>query len=67
VSYWGGKLFTTYLKDASTRIYKFNADGTGKEEIKLPGIGTASGIGGKKEDTETFYTFYFIYQSWRNI
>ncbi len=57
VSYWGGKLFTTYLKDASTRIYKFNADGTGKEEIKLPGIGTASGIGGKKEDTETFYTF----------
>jgi len=57
VSYWGGKLFTTYLKNASTRIYKFNADGTGKEEIKLPGIGTASGIGGKKEDTETFYTF----------
>jgi prolyl oligopeptidase len=57
VSYWGGKLFTTYLKDASTRIYKFNADGTGKEEITLPGIGTASGIGGKKDDTETFYTF----------
>lgn len=56
-SIWGGKLFTTYLKDASTRIYKFNADGTGKEEIKLPGIGTASGIGGKKDDTETFYTY----------
>ncbi len=56
-SLWGGKLFTTYLKDASTRIYKFNADGTGKEEIKLPGIGTASGIGGKKDDTETFYTY----------
>jgi prolyl oligopeptidase len=57
VSYWGGKLFTTYLKDASTRIYKFNVDGSGKEEITLPGIGTASGIGGKKEDVETFYTF----------
>jgi prolyl oligopeptidase len=56
-SLWGGKLFTTYLKDASTRIYKFNADGTGKEEIKLPGIGTASGISGKKDDTETFYTY----------
>ena len=56
-SLWGGKLFTTYLKDASTRIYKFNGDGTGKEEIKLPGIGTASGIGGKKDDTETFYTY----------
>lgn len=56
-SLWGGKLFTTYLKDASTRIYKFNGDGTGKEEIKLPGIGTTSGISGKKEDTETFYTY----------
>ena len=56
-SLWGGKLFTTYLKDASTRIYKFNGDGTGKEEIKLLGIGTASGIGGKKDDTETFYTY----------
>lgn len=57
VNYWGEKLFANYLKDASTRIYKFNGDGSGKEEILLPGIGTASGIGGKKEDTETFYTF----------
>jgi prolyl oligopeptidase len=57
VSHWNGKLFANYLKDASTRLYRFNADGTGKEEITLPGIGTASGIGGKKEDTETFYSF----------
>lgn len=57
VSYWGGKLFASYLKDASTRLYKFNGDGSGKEEIQLPGIGTASAIGGKKDDTETFYTF----------
>ena len=26
-------------------------------EIELPGIGTANGIGGKKEDHEFFYTF----------
>jgi prolyl oligopeptidase len=57
VSYWNGKLFANYLKDASTRLYRLNADGSNKEEIKLPGIGTATGIGGKKEDTETFYTF----------
>jgi prolyl oligopeptidase len=57
VSHWNGKLFANYLKDASTRLYKMNADGTAKEEIILPGIGTATGIGGKKEDTETFYTF----------
>ena len=26
-------------------------------EIELPGIGTASGFGGKRKDTETFYAF----------
>jgi prolyl oligopeptidase len=57
VSHWNGKLFANYLKDASTRLYKMNVDGTAKEEITLPGIGTATGIGGKKDDTETFYTF----------
>jgi prolyl oligopeptidase len=57
VSYWNGKLFLSYLKDASTRLFRANADGSGKEEIILPGIGTASLIGGKKEDTEAFYTF----------
>lgn len=57
VSYWNGKLFLSYLKDASTRLFRTNADGSEKEEIKLPGIGTASLIGGKKEDTESFYTF----------
>jgi prolyl oligopeptidase len=57
VSLWGGKLFASYLKDASTRMYSFAADGNGKSEITLPGIGTASGIHGKKDDTETFYTF----------
>lgn len=57
VSHWNGKLFANYLKDASTRIYRLNIDGSGKQEIQLPGIGTASGIGGKKDDAETFYTF----------
>lgn len=53
----GGKLFATYLKDASTRLYQFDLNGQNKKEIALPGIGTASGIGGKKEDTEAFYTY----------
>ncbi|MFA6260692.1 MAG: prolyl oligopeptidase family serine peptidase [Bacteroidia bacterium] len=56
-NHWGGKLFANYLKDASTRIYRFNEDGSGKTEIQLPGIGTASGIGGHRDDKETFYTF----------
>lgn len=57
VSTCGGKLFATYLKDASTRLYSYDVNGQNKKEITLPGIGTASGISGKKEDKEAFYTF----------
>lgn len=53
----GGQLFATYLKDASTRLYRFALSGENKTEITLPGIGTASGISGESEDTEAFYTF----------
>jgi prolyl oligopeptidase len=53
----GGKLFTTYLKDAYTKIYVSNLDGTGKKEIELPGIGTSGGLGGYKDDKVLFYSF----------
>lgn len=53
----GGKLFATYLKDASSRLFQFDMEGKNKTEIKLPGIGTASGISGRKEDSEAFYSF----------
>ena len=57
VSTCGGYLFASYLKDASTRIYQYTYDGKLVREIKLPGIGTASGFGGEKGDKELFYTF----------
>jgi prolyl oligopeptidase len=53
----GGKLFVTYLKDASSRLFSYDMDGGNKQEITLPGIGTASSISGKKEDKEGFYSF----------
>lgn len=53
----GGKLFLNYLKDASTRVYQYDYNGKLEHEVKLPGIGTASGFGGKKEDKEFFYTY----------
>jgi prolyl oligopeptidase len=53
----GGYLFASYLKDASTRVYQYTYDGKLIREIKLPGIGTASGFGGEKGDKEFFYTF----------
>ena len=53
----GGYLFASYLKDASSKIYQYTYDGKLVREIKLPGIGSASGFGGEKKDKEFFYTF----------
>ena len=62
VSTGGGKLFASYLQDATTRIYQYDYDGTNKKEIELPGLGSAYGFGGKEGDPVLFYTFTsFIY------
>lgn len=53
----GGYLMLTYLKDASSRAYQYNLDGTKVREIELPGIGTVGGLGGDKKDTEIFYSY----------
>lgn len=57
VSTCGGKLFANYLKNASSRMYSYNMDGTNKKEITLPGIGTTTPIGGKATDNEAFFAF----------
>ncbi|MDP8964132.1 MAG: prolyl oligopeptidase family serine peptidase, partial [Cyanobacteriota bacterium] len=46
-----------YLKDARSSIKIFDLDGAFVREVELPGIGSAGGFGGKRYDTETFYTF----------
>jgi prolyl oligopeptidase len=53
----GGKLFVTYLQDVASRAYVHSLDGTLENEIQLPGLGVASGFGGRREDTTVFYTF----------
>ncbi|HZW40240.1 MAG TPA: prolyl oligopeptidase family serine peptidase [Ignavibacteriaceae bacterium] len=53
----GGKLFASYLEDASNHLYQYNMDGSGKTEIKLPAIGTVVSISGKKEENVLFYSF----------
>lgn len=50
------RILTTYMKDASSRLYVFDQQGN-KTEVGLPTLGTASGFGGKKEDSVIFYTF----------
>jgi prolyl oligopeptidase len=57
VSTGGGNLFASYLKDATTRIYRYTLDGSGKQEIALPDLGSAGGFGGKRKDTFGFYSF----------
>jgi len=53
-----GNLFVAnYLKDAHSQIKLFRPDGVFLREIALPTLGTASGFGGKRSDTETFYAF----------
>jgi prolyl oligopeptidase len=53
----GGYLFASYLKEASTKVYQYNYDGKLVREIKLPGLGTASGFSAEKEDKDFFYTY----------
>ncbi len=47
----------SYLKDAYSRIKIYEKDGRFVRDVELPGIGTASGFGGRQKDTETFYTY----------
>ena len=47
----------TYLKDAKTQVKLHALNGKLIREVQFPGIGSASGFGGKRTDTETFYSF----------
>jgi prolyl oligopeptidase len=48
---------TKYLQDARTQVKVFSLSGKLIREVELPGIGSADGFGGKREHTETFYSF----------
>jgi prolyl oligopeptidase len=53
----GGKLFADYLEDVATHEYVYNLDGKLENEIKLPGLGSASGFEGNRDDQYIFYNF----------
>jgi len=53
----GGKIIATYMQDAKTVVKVMNLEGNETGTVTLPGIGTASGFGGKFDDEETFFTF----------
>lgn len=53
----GGSIFCTYLKDAVNKVYQYDRTGRQVREVALPGLGTASGFGGKQEEKETYFVF----------
>ncbi len=53
----GERFVAQYLKDATTQIKVFALDGAFEREVALPGLGSAGGFGGKRAQTETFYSF----------
>jgi len=57
VSFFESKLIVRYLQDVTSHVYAYDLTGKQLYEIELPGLGTVSGFGGKKEEKETFFTF----------
>jgi len=51
----GELLIGHYLKDARTQIKMFDTSGKFVREVSLPGIGTAAGFSGRRDEFETFY------------
>ncbi len=46
-----------YLKDAHTRVRVLDLKGVFVRDVEFPGLGTASGFHGKREDKDTFYSY----------
>ena len=53
----GGKIFATYLKDATSLVMQYDMGGKLEQTITLPGVGTAAGFSSKKDEKELYYTF----------
>ncbi len=53
----GGYFFAEYMVDAISKVYQYSYDGKLIREVKLPGIGSTNGFGGKKEDKDFYFSF----------
>ncbi|MDX1943138.1 MAG: prolyl oligopeptidase family serine peptidase [Saprospiraceae bacterium] len=54
---FGGKLVTTYIRDASNRVRIFDLNGNMQQEIQLPEIGSVQDWQGKSDESRAFFTF----------
>lgn len=57
VSTGAGFMFADYIKDAVSLIKQYDYSGKLVRDIELPGMGSAGGFSGKKEETILYYSF----------
>ncbi|MET0404756.1 MAG: prolyl oligopeptidase family serine peptidase, partial [Cystobacter sp.] len=53
----GERFLLNVLKDAHSQVRMVSREGKALGDIALPGLGSVSGLDGKRQDNETFYTF----------
>ncbi|QCX37761.1 S9 family peptidase [Aureibaculum algae] len=52
-----GYFYANYMVDAVSKVLQYDMDGKLIREVKLPGVGSAGGFGGKKEAKELYFSF----------
>ena len=52
-----GYFFAEYMVDAVSKVLQYDFDGNLVREIKLPGVGSSGGFGGKKDAKELYFSF----------
>ncbi len=53
----GGYFFAEYMVDAISKVLQYDCQGNLVREVALPGVGSAGGFNGKKEDKEFYFSF----------
>ena len=56
-AYVGGQILALYLKDASSRLAVYGADGVRIRDIALPALGTVDTVSGRHDGREAFFGF----------
>ena len=56
-TFGAGYFFARYIADVITKVIQYDMDGVNMGEIELPGLGTASGWSGKKDQEVLYFSF----------
>ena len=57
ISVVADQFLASYLQDAHSVVRRHRLDGSLIGDVALPGLGTVAGLGGRRSDRETFYSF----------